>query len=283
MTQQNDGINRTQEGESSMPRISQVVASGLKDPMFYRLYILGLLLVFCSLFYYFGEIVDYFKWDSLRFDIFYTVHDMHRLLFLAPILYAARVFGIRASLIVTLVSGGIWMPRALFISPYSFPVLRAVFTLVVEGITGTLMAMSVRQNRKIERLEKNVRADRDRLLDILRRMTDGVAIVGPDYRVRFVNEAMKKEFGDGEGLPCYKYIYHDIEPCSGRCHLQEVLAGATARWEYSFPNGTTYEVVASPCVDASGVNCQLATYRNITHLKKAQMANSLPLSNSART
>jgi len=262
--------------------VSQLVVSGLKDPMFYRLYILGLLIIFCSLFYYFGEIVDYFKWNSLHWDIWYTVHDMHRLLFLAPILYAARVFGLRASIIVTLVSGGIWMPRALFISPYSFPVLRAVFSLAVEGVTGALMAVSVRQNRRIERLEKEVRTDRDRLLGILKRMTDGVAIMGPDYRLRFVNEAMEKQFGEGDGLPCYKYIYHYAEPCGEMCHLQEVLAGSTARWEYTFPDGTTYEIVACPFVDTNGDKCQLATYRNITHLKKNQKPGeySLPARNA---
>lgn len=268
MTRQDNPDGQNQQGDASRPSTSQLVISGLKDPMFYRLYILGLLIIFCSLFYYFGEIVDYFKWTSLHWDIWYTVHDMHRLLFLAPILYAARVFGLRASIIVTLVSGGIWMPRALFISPYSFPVLRAVFTLVVEGVTGFLMAISVRQNRRIERLEKEVRTDRDRLLDILKRMTDGVAIVGQDYRLRFVNEAMRKEFGEADGMPCYKYIYHYVEPCSERCPMKDVIARGNGRWEYKLPDGTTYEVVASLYTDADGEKCQLATYRNVTHLKK---------------
>lgn len=252
--------------------MSHLVLNGLKDPMFYRLYILGLLIIFCALFYYFGEIVDYFKLTSLHWDIWYTVHDIHRLLFLAPILYAARVFGLRASIIVTLVSGAIWMPRALFISPYSFPLVRVVFSLVVEGGTGALMAITVRQKHRIERLEKDVRTDRDRLLGMLERMTDGVTIVGQDYRLRFVNNAMKKEFGQADGMRCYKYIYHYVEPCGGQCRLPDVIKGATARWEYVLPDGTTYEVMACPYNDTNGDKCQLATYRNITHLKSAQKA-----------
>ncbi|HEX9896584.1 MAG TPA: PAS domain-containing protein [Dehalococcoidales bacterium] len=266
----NSAGNGSNKEKQSKVSISEVVKAGLKDPMFYRLYILGLLLFFCTLFYYFGEIVDYFKWDELRWDVFYVVHDVHRLLFLAPIIYAAHVFGLKATIIITLVSGGIWMPRAIFISPYPSPLLRAILFLVAEGGIGILTAMNLRQNRLIKRLEIEVRTDRDRLQDILKRMTDGVVIIGPDYKIKYANDAMKKVFGEGNSLPCYKYIYHYLEPCGDKCQLQDVIKGKTARWEYSFPDGTTYEVEASPCLDSEGVMCQLSTYRNITHLKKAQ-------------
>jgi PAS domain-containing protein len=263
------GDNKREESKVS---ISEVVKIGLQDKMFYRLYILGLLLLFCSIFYYFGEIVDYFNIDSLRWDIFYAVHDVHRLLFLAPILYAAHVFGVRAAIIITVISGGIWMPRAVFISPYPSPVLRAILFLVAEGLIGYLTASTLKKNRFIEKLENEVRADRDRLQSILRRMSDGVIMVGPDYKIRFANEVMKKTFGETNGLPCYRYIYHFMEPCDKQCRLQEVIKGKTARWEYSFPDGSIYEVEALPYVDSDGVTCQLATYRDITHLKKNQKA-----------
>jgi hypothetical protein len=51
----------------------------------FRLFILPLLLVVCTLFYYFGELVDWAAWDTLRSNFFYGVHGIHRLLFLAPI------------------------------------------------------------------------------------------------------------------------------------------------------------------------------------------------------
>ncbi len=256
--------------EESKVSITEVVKTGLKDRMFYRLYILGLLLFFCTLFYYFGEIVDYFNIDSLRLDIFYAVHDVHRLLFLAPILYAAYAFGLKAAIIITIICGGIWMPRAIFISPYPSPLLRAILFLVGEGATGYLVASMFKKNRVIEKLENEVRADRDRLQSILKRMSDGVIIVGPDYQVRFANETMKKTFGETNNLPCYKYIYHFQEPCDKQCFLQEVIKGKTARWEYPFPDGSIFEVEALPYVDSDGVTCQLATYRDITHLKKNQ-------------
>jgi PAS domain-containing protein len=270
----NTGTNTTdspsdEKGTASRVSLSEIVKAGLKDTMFYRLYILGLLLFFCTLFDYFGELVDYLDIDSLRWDIFYVVHDVHRLLFLAPILYAAHVFGLRAAIIITIISGGIWLPRAIFFSPYPSPLLRAILFLVGEGVTGYLTASTLNKNRVIEKLEHDVRVDRDRLQNILKRMTDGVIIVGPDYKVRFVNETMKQSFGEANGLPCYKYIYHFLEPCDPSCPIQEVLKGKSAAWDYSFPDGTTFEVEASPYIDSDGVTCQLATYRDVTRLRKS--------------
>ncbi|MCK4723467.1 MAG: hypothetical protein KAT75_09185, partial [Dehalococcoidia bacterium] len=42
------------------------------------------------------------------------------------------------------------------------------------------------------------------------------------------------------------------------------------RWEYNFPDGRTYEVVASPFVDSDGEVCQLASFRNITQRKQVE-------------
>jgi PAS domain-containing protein len=254
------------------------------DPrMMPRLMLLGLLIVSCSVFYYFGETVTYFGWDSLRWDIFYTVHDIHRLLFLAPILYAAYAFGLKATVIISLVVGGIWMPRALFFSPYSFPLLRALLSLAVEATMGVLAATTLRQYRRTARLEMQLSTDRDSMLNVLDGMTDGVLVIGPDYRVRFANGAMRRQFGRAEGLHCYRYIFHYLEPCGETCRLQHVIAGATGRWEYRFPDGMIYEVAASPYTDVDGVKCQLAVYHDITHLRKLPGADEKALSGTTTT
>ena len=263
-----------QEGDGPVnrgkPGMWELAKAGLRDSMFYRLYVLGILLLFCTLFYYFGEIVDYFQWEVLRWNIFYAVHDVHRLLFLAPILFAAYAFGLRATIIITLVTGGIWMPRALFFSPYPFPELRAMLFLVAEGVLGLLTAMTLQQKRRIERLETVVEAERDRLRAILRRMTDGVIVIGPDYRIRFVNAHMKRVLGEGIDAPCYRYIYHQSGPCGEHCRLTRVLQGADERWRYVLADGTAYEVCATPYVDADGAVCQLATYREVSRIKNGE-------------
>jgi hypothetical protein len=82
--------------------------------------------------------------------------------------------------------------------------------------------------------------------------------------VRFLNPSMTKDFGEGIGSLCYSYLHHFDAPCLRMCKLPAVISGTVARWEYTFPNGKTYEVVASPYRDSDGVVCQLATFRNIT-------------------
>lgn len=107
------------------------------------------------------------------------------------------------------------------------------------------------------------------MLRILERMADGVVIIGPDYRIRFMNPAMIKDFGDGIGSYCYQCLYKLNEPCPQICRLPDVINGAIEKWEYTLPNGRTYEVLASPYVDSDGTVCQLAVYRNITQRRKA--------------
>jgi len=113
-----------------------------------------------------------------------------------------------------------------------------------------------------------IRRERDKLLGILERMEDGVLITGPDYRVRFVNPGMIRDFGEGVGSNCYKYLHNFDNPCDQVCKLPIVIDGEVARWEYTFPDGRTYEVLASPYIDSDGIVCQLATFRNITQRKK---------------
>lgn len=43
---------------------------------FCRFYFLFFILLLCSIFYYVGEIIDFFGWKSLRLEFFYSVHDV---------------------------------------------------------------------------------------------------------------------------------------------------------------------------------------------------------------
>ncbi len=100
-------------------------------------------------------------------------------------------------------------------------------------------------------------------------MEDGVILTGPDCKVRFVNPSMIRDFGEGTGSHCYEYLHNLSLPCEA-CKLPNVIDGEIAKWEYTFPDGRAYEVIASPYIDSDGVVCQLATFRNIMHRKKVK-------------
>jgi len=240
----------------------------------FRLFILPLLLVFCTLFYYFGELVDWVAWEVLRLKFFYGIHDIHRLLFLAPIVYAGYIGRVKGAVIVTLVTLMVFLPRAFLISPYPDPLLRMVFFTIVAGTIGVLTGIIRNRSERQTRLETLLESERDKCFGILERMADGVIITGPDYKVRFVNPSMIRDFGEGVGSHCYKYLHNLDSPCKQVCKLPNVIDGVTARWEYTFSDGRTYEVMASPYIDFDGVVCQLATFRNIAYRKRAKLESS---------
>ena len=236
--------------------------SVLRSPNAFSFYTLFFMWAICTLFYYFGELVEFAHWEALRWQLFYSVHDVHRLLFLAPIIYAAYVFGIKATVMITIISFMAFLPRALFISPFPDPLVRMVVFTLIAGIMGYLTAIVRRESERRTHLETLLTSERDKLLGILERMQDGVLITGPDYQIRYMNASMRRDFGDGVGSYCYKCLWGLDEPCRQSCKLPIALSGKIQRWEYNFPDGRTYEVMASPYTDTDGVVCQLTTFRN---------------------
>ena len=218
----------------------------------------------CALLYYFGELVDALGWTALRWEFFYSVHDTQRLFFFAPIIYAGYVFGNRAVLMVTIISLGTMMPRALAISPFPDPIVRPFIFCLVAVAIGVLTARVRSQAEDQHRLETLLRKERDSLLGLLNAMDDGVFITGPDYRIRFVNPSMVREFGQGVGLRCFEFLYKTDMPCYPSCKLPSVLNGKVEKRSFVSSQGTVYDVRVSPCTDAEGVTCQLAVFRKVT-------------------
>jgi PAS domain-containing protein len=230
----------------------------------FRPLILLVLLVFCALFYYFGELVDWAAWNALRNNFFYGVHDIHRLLFLAPIIYAGYTARVRGAIIITLISFIIFLPRAFFISPFPDPLLRMVLFTIFAGVIGSLVGTVRNQAKRAQQLESTIASERDKLLSIVDGMADGVVVTGPDYRIRFMNSNMVKEFGEGTGATCYEHLHKVNAPCQPDCKIQDVInSGEIRKWECGFPGDRIYEIVAAPYVDADGTACQISVFRGI--------------------
>jgi len=198
------------------------------------------------------------------------VHDVQRLLFFAPILYAGYVYRVRGAVVVTLAAYIVFLPRALTISPYPDPLLRASLFAVVGGVVGVLTGMVRDQSERRSQLEALLKAERDRIFGMLEMMKEDIYLVDPGYRIRFLNKSMTDQFGHGVGSFCYQYLRGLDEPCGEVCKLEEVIRGSTQTWEYTFPDGRTYEVISSPFVDFDGTTCQICVFRDITERKKVE-------------
>ncbi len=247
----------------SIGRYRKAVAA-LSRPRASSVYILFSMWALCALFYYLGELIELAGWDALRWEFFYGVHDVHRVLFFVPIFYAAIIFGPRASLMITIISVMTFLPRAFLISPYPDPLARALIFALFAGVTGYSVAIVQRRSRRLSQLNAALSRQMDSLQAILDASRDGLVIVGPDYRIRYMNRSMIRGIGDGVGSCCYEFLKGRDVPCGSSCRLQAVLGGKTQTWECSLKNGKIYEIEASGYTDSDGVVCQLATLREVS-------------------
>jgi len=112
----------------------------LRNPHFWV--VVGLF-VLCTAFYY-GD-----RFGALgRVGLFSTVHDLHRALFLIPILYASLVLPMPAGPVSCLAFLVIMLPRALFLSPYQHPLVRAVVFIVPATLMSLLVSAMLHQIRR---------------------------------------------------------------------------------------------------------------------------------------
>ncbi len=113
-----------------------------------RFYLLVAQYVVCAIFYYLGELFTLAGWDAPGREFLYGVHDFHRLLFLAPIIYAGYVFGMKAVIITVIIVVNTMLPRALFISPFADPLLRMLLFIAVAAAIGYFAARVCRKMRR---------------------------------------------------------------------------------------------------------------------------------------
>ncbi len=114
------------------------------------------------------------------------------------------------------------------------------------------------------RAEEAVQRERDKLLNFLESMEDGVYIVGADHQVEYVNPVIKEEFGVVEGRNCFEYFSGLDEPCPW-CSLGRVLKGETCRTVWTSPrNARTYDIIDTPVHNPDGSVSKLKIMRDIT-------------------
>jgi len=146
----------------------------LKSRRFTLLTLLGI----CTLIYYFAELVDFAGWKALRWEFFYEVHDTHRLLFLAPIIYAGYFFGTTEAIIVTIASLIVFLPRAIFVSPFPDAALRAILFAIAIGGVGFLIAAMRDKLQLLTCVGPPIRNERDDGIGTQKGIEDGVFTAG---------------------------------------------------------------------------------------------------------
>lgn len=125
---------------------------------------------------------------------------------------------------------------------------------------------------KRARTEKKDRGEAENryLETILDSMEDGIYIVGRDYRIEFMNSALRNMRGNGEGRLCYEFFGHHRSKCE-HCQHQIGSFGPELRHEWHWREAEkSYEVIVSPIHTPDGTISRLHLLRDITERKKLE-------------
>jgi DNA-binding winged helix-turn-helix (wHTH) protein len=113
----------------------------------------------CALIYYLGELLNIAGWGAGHQLFLDEVHDIHRLLFLAPMIYACYFFGLKVMAIVSTASLIVFLPRAILISPFPDATARSVVFVVSTGALCLLVRISLTNIQKRARVETMSRSN----------------------------------------------------------------------------------------------------------------------------
>ena len=123
------------------------------------------------------------------------------------------------------------------------------------------------ERRRAEELGK---AERQRLYDVLEALPAYVVLLSPDYSVPFANRFFREHFGESHGLRCYEYLFDRKEPCD-ECETFTVMkTHAPHHWEWTGPDGRTYDVSDFPFTDTDGSTLIMEMGIDITERKRAE-------------
>ena len=127
------------------------VSKGARSPHFWIITILTALFTFL----YYIDQTALAGTPPLSSTFFTGIHDLHRTLFVIPVIYAALVFRVWGSLISSFAFLCVVLPRALIYSPYPDPLLRPILFVIILALASLLIATQLDRAEK----ERKARAE----------------------------------------------------------------------------------------------------------------------------
>ncbi len=120
------------------------------------------------------------------------------------------------------------------------------------------------------RAEEAVKAERQRLFDVLETLPVYVILLTPDHHVPFANKFFRERFGESGGKRCFEYLFQFTEPCEN-CDTYTVLkTHAPHHWEWTGPDGRIYDIHDFPFTDSDGSTLIMEMGIDITEQRRAE-------------
>ncbi len=120
---------------------------------------------------------------------------------------------------------------------------------------------------EVTTLTEALMEQKERMESILINMGEGVSVINKDYEVEFMNDPIRRRFGEIVGQKCFKAFRGFDEPCSGEaCSLAEILAKKKKRFEITKHNedGRFYRMTSVPLRNPDGTCSMIQIRQDVT-------------------
>lgn len=183
------------------PSLSKILRL-LRNPGFW---IILLLFVIISIFHYSNNLGTFLRLGELMTDIGLTRHAFERILFLVPLVWSGFLFGVRGTIVATIIALVCMIPRIIFISEYPIDSLLETVAVVIVGcFVSGMSAFSlklVKRERQyllaVEKAHRELFVSGERYRSIFENAHDAIWLQDMDGNVMAANEASSKMTGYG--------------------------------------------------------------------------------------
>jgi len=129
---------------------------------------------------------------------------------------------------------------------------------------------AARDITKRKRAEETVKAERQRLYDVLETLPVYAILLTPDYHVSFANRFFRERFGESHGRRCYEYLFNRIDPCENCESYTVQKTGKRHHSEWTGPDGRNYDIFDIPFIDSDGSSLIMEVGIDVTERKQAE-------------
>lgn len=120
------------------------------------------------------------------------------------------------------------------------------------------------------REEQAVKAERDRLANVLDSMEDPAYLADEHFVVQYANPALVREFGPVVGRKCFECLAGRTDACES-CEDMDIFRGQRVRSQWQCERtGKTYDAVGTPLRNVDGTFWRLQVLRDVTERKAAE-------------
>ncbi|MBF0317675.1 MAG: GAF domain-containing protein [Nitrospirae bacterium] len=121
-----------------------------------------------------------------------------------------------------------------------------------------------------KQMEDTIKAERDKLNEIMDAIEDGIYIINSDCDIEFANKVILMLFGEVNGRKCYEYLHDEAAQCPW-CVMNKVLSGERITLEWYCPkNHKTYSHFNTPIRNTDGSISKFTIIHDISDIKSAR-------------